>query len=474
MSRDLAWAIVPLGELIDRLRTGPFGSVVHKSDYVVGGTPLINPMHIVAGAICPSSSASVGPEKAAELSDFELSTGDVVIGRRGDMGRCAVVTPKETGWLIGTGSMAITPCPSLSSEFLQRFLSSPSVVRQLEASSVGSTMANLNQGALLRLPIVLASIKQQAQIVAKLDALFARLARARAELDRIPALAENLRLGALRTIFHFRGDKNELPAGWSFKRVDEIGDVQLGRQRSPKDHEGPHMRPYVRAANVTWTGWDLSDVKEMNFSPAEFETFRLAHGDVVLNEGSGSAKEVGKPAVWNEEIENACFQNTLLRIRPHSYNSNLLRYCLLYVARSGQFISNTQGVNIIHIGKAGLARTIIPVPPLDQQKSLLKIVDDTFARANRLEAQAARARALLDRLEAAILTKAFKGELVPQDPNDEPAGVLLERIKATRDQQAQSQPRGGRKASAPKAPRERVVKTRSRQDKDARNKVLSR
>jgi type I restriction enzyme, S subunit len=89
-------------------------------------------------------------------------------------------------------------------------------------------------------------------------------------------------------------------------------------------------------------------------------------------------------------------------------------------------------VNIIHIGKAGLARTIIPVPPLDQQESLVKTVNDTFARADRLEAEAVRARALLDRLEAAILTRAFKGKLVPQDSNDEPASVLLERIRTQR------------------------------------------
>jgi type I restriction enzyme, S subunit len=208
--------------------------------------------------------------------------------------------------------------------------------------------------------------------------------------------------------------------------------LTLGRQRSPKDHTGPYMRPYVRSANVTWTGWDLSDVKEMNFAPSEFETFYLRPGDVLLNEGSGSAKEVGKPAVWRNEIEGACFQNTLLRVRPHGYDPDLLRYCLLYVALSGQFIQNTKGVNIIHIGKTGLAKTIIPVPPIDQQPRLLSTISEAFARADRMEAEAARARSLLDRLEAAILSRAFRGELVLQDPADEPASALLARIRAQR------------------------------------------
>jgi type I restriction enzyme, S subunit len=228
-----------------------------------------------------------------------------------------------------------------------------------------------------------------------------------------------------------------MPFGWSLKRIDQIGEVQLGRQRSPKDHTGPHMKPYLRAANITWSGWDLSDVKEMNFSPAEFETFCLKDGDVLLNEGSGSAKEVGKPAVWRGQIGDVCFQNTLLRVRPFSYDSDLLRYCLLYLALSGQFIANTKGVNIIHIGKAGLAKFMIPEPPKNEQKALLDRLNVAFARADRLEAEASRVRALLDRLETAILTKAFKGELVLRDPFEEPASAPLDRILA-------------RSASAPK------------------------
>lgn len=304
----------------------------------------------------------------------------------------------------------------------------------------GTTMIHVTKGDMEDRLLLLPPLAEQRRIVAKLDALTARLDRARAELDRVPVLAERLRVNVLREVFAKR--ETELPTGWSMRRIDEVGDVQLGRQRSPKDHNGPHMRPYLRSANITWKGWDLSDVKEMNFAPEEFETFRLLPGDVLLNEGSGSAKEVGKPAIWRGEIAEACFQNTLLRVRPKAYSSELLRYGFLYLALSGQFIANTKGVNIIHIGKAGLAKTTLPLPPADQQGGIVSDIDAAFARADRLEAEAARARALLDRLEAAILARAFRGELVPQDPADEPASVLLDRIRAAR-------------AAAPKAKRGR-------------------
>jgi type I restriction enzyme S subunit len=313
------------------------------------------------------------------------------------------------------------------------FLRSKLGRNQIEDLATGNqlSMRNITQDALRRIRHPLPPLAEQRRIVAKLNVLTARLARARAELDRAQNLTNKIRLSILRAVFQFGAEG--MPPRWSLKRFDQVADIQLGRQRSPKDHVGPHMRPYLRAGNITWKGWDLTNVKEMNFTPEEFKTFCLKDGDVLLNEGSGSAKEVGKPAVWRGQIANVCFQNTLLRVRPFTYDSDLLRYCLLYLALSGQFIANTKGVNIIHIGKAGLSRFMIPEPPESEQKFLLERLNVAFGHVEHLEAEVVRARALLDRLEAAIVAKAFKGELVPQDPSDEPASVLLDRIRTHRE-----------------------------------------
>jgi type I restriction enzyme S subunit len=123
-----------------------------------------------------------------------------------------------------------------------------------------------------------------------------------------------------------------------------------------------------------------------------------------------------------------------------------------------------------NISQDALRRIRLPFPSVGIRRQLIEKLESAFTRADRLEAEAARARALLDRLESAILAKAFRGELVPQDPNDEPASVLLDRIKAARSQQAQSQPKRGRKASVPKTPREKAVMTKSRQDEDVKFK----
>src|SRR5690242_19856876 len=98
-----------------------------------------------------------------------------------------------------------------------------------------------------------------------------------------------------------------LPPGWVHASLQDVADVRLGRQRSPKNHSGPNMRPYLLAANVAWSGLSLNDVKEMNFSREEAERYQLREGDVLVSEASGSIGEVGKPAVWRGQIADCCF-----------------------------------------------------------------------------------------------------------------------------------------------------------------------
>jgi type I restriction enzyme S subunit len=142
------WEVKELGE-VATFRTGPFGSALHKSDYTNDGVPVINPMHLIEGVIVPSSSMTITESAATSLSDFRLKVGDIVIGRRGDMGRCAVVQSQEEGWLCGTGSMIIRCISSADADFCQVVLSSPSIAVAIQNTSVGTTMANLNQATLV-------------------------------------------------------------------------------------------------------------------------------------------------------------------------------------------------------------------------------------------------------------------------------------------------------------------------------------
>lgn len=167
----------------------------------------------------------------------------------------------------------------------------------------------------------------------------------------------------------------ELPSSWVWARLDEIADVRLGRQRSPKNHTGSHMRPYLRAANVGWDGLKLNDVKEMNFTDKEAAIYRLREGDIVLSEASGSPGEVGKPAIWNNEIEDCCFQNTLLRVRSHGPDPHYLLHFLRFEAMRGAFVEHSRGVGIHHLGVARLAAWRVPIAPLAAQRRIVAAVE---------------------------------------------------------------------------------------------------
>jgi type I restriction enzyme, S subunit len=198
--------------------------------------------------------------------------------------------------------------------------------------------------------------------------------------------------------------------GWLEATLSEVAEVKLGRQRSPKNHTGTHMRPYLRAANVTWGGLDLTDVKEMNFSPQEFETFELRKGDVLLAEGSGSASEVGKPAIWREAIDRCCFQNTLLRVRSYGMLPEFLLYVFFGDARAGRLGDASRGVGIHHIGAQRMSQWRVPLPPLAEQHRIVAAIDEQFSRLDAAEESLHRARRNLERFRLTVFSLASDGD----------------------------------------------------------------
>ena len=168
----------------------------------------------------------------------------------------------------------------------------------------------------------------------------------------------------------------KMPVGWAVVPLSEVAEVRLGRQRSPEKAHGPNMRPYLRAANVKWSGISLDDVKEMQFSPDEVETYKLRPGDIILNEASGSVDEVGKPGIWGGEIDECCIQNTLLRVRPGAaVQTKYLYYHFLWDARRKAFAAHARGTGIHHLGADGLSKWSILVPAVTEQRRIASKIE---------------------------------------------------------------------------------------------------
>ena len=229
---------------------------------------------------------------------------------------------------------------------------------------------------------------------------------------------------------------SELPKGWVWVKVDHVGNVQLGRQRAPKYHTGDNMVPYLRVANVFEDRIDISDIKKMHFSFDEENTFKLQYGDILLNEGQ-SLELVGRSAIYRNELPRACFTNTLVRLRTENgVLPEFAQYIFLHYLHSGRFRKiATITTNIAHLGAGRFAEIEFPLPGVEEQKA---IVQSLCAEFDRIREQIKAIEHSFKQIAAQrknILKSAFSGQLVPQDPSDEPASVLLERIRAERETQ---------------------------------------
>lgn len=194
--------IFKIEEVIEKVQIGPFGSQLHKEDYVTNGIPLINPMHIQNGKITPRIDFSVTNEKRNELPNYILETGDIIMGRRGEMGRCALVTDKEKGWFCGTGSLYLRPLKSkIFSPYLSYYLKSIIVKQYLTGRATGTTMMNLNKKIIKNIPTPVPTLSEQHQIVREIESRLSVCDKVEQNIAEALEKSEALRQSILKKAF---------------------------------------------------------------------------------------------------------------------------------------------------------------------------------------------------------------------------------------------------------------------------------
>lgn len=203
-SSELSSKTVEIREIVDDIRIGPFGTMLHKSDYISGGVPVINPQHIKSGKILLNASVTVSEEKARDLSAYRLQTNDIIMGRRGEMGRAAAITDVENGWLCGTGSILFRLKPNFDAGFYAQILSSPDVVHYLEEHATGTTMKNLNEDIVQYIPVPFVTAEMQRDITVKIDCKMSVCDSIEQTVDIALQQAEAMRQSILKNAFEGR------------------------------------------------------------------------------------------------------------------------------------------------------------------------------------------------------------------------------------------------------------------------------
>ena len=207
-------------------------------------------------------------------------------------------------------------------------------------------------------------------------------------------------------------------SGWKIAQLDEIADVTIGRQRSPKYADGPQMAPYVRAQNVTDGRLDLDSVLTMNFDQSERRRYRLEFGDVLVTEGCGSPNLLGASCIWRGEIEGFVgFQNHVLRVRhrPGESDPFFLYGLCRWLHHSGRWQETGGGTSILNIGLGRAKNVAVPAPTFGEQTAIgfvLRAMDDLIEN-NRRRVE------LLEQMAQAIYREWFVHFRYPGHEHDE-------------------------------------------------------
>ena len=214
----------------------------------------------------------------------------------------------------------------------------------------------------------------------------------------------------------------EVPDGWAWCRLGELFYHTTGKALKKSNNKGS-LRKYITTSNLYWNKFDFTEVREMYFTDDELDKCTIKKGDLVLCNGG----DVGRAAIWNYN-EDICYQNHVSRLRPkiEGINNSLYLYLLMFYKEQGML--NGKGVGITSLSANDLLSAIFPLPPLNEQNSIVTSIENIFEQIEHLDQEKSDLQTIIKQTKSKILDLAIHGKLVPQDPNDEPAEELLKRI----------------------------------------------
>ena len=439
--------------------------------------------------------SQVKPYREVSKGYTRFAEGDVLFAKITpcmENGKIAVATGLTNGCGCGSTEFhVLRPHHGLSRDFLNYFLHQDEFRKEAQRNMAG-TAGQLRVPAawLTEAPVLLPPLPEQHRIVAeietqftRLDASVAALRRAQANLKRyrasvlkdacegrlVPTEAELARSEGrdyepaavlLERILAERRDRwesqekkrgkykepsapdtsalPELPEGWASATVEQVSfRIQYGT--SNKANSDPLGVPVLRMGNIQEGALDFSDLKYLPSQDTEVQKTLLAPGNLLFNR-TNSPELVGKSAVYKEGHPTACFASYLIRV---SFPQGCLPdyVCFFINSQHGRaFIAQvrSQQVGQANVNGTKLAAIPIPLPPLAEQRRIVAEVERRLSVIQQAEATVEASLARAGRLRQSILKQAFSGKLVPQDPGDEPASVLLERIRAEREAEAQA------------------------------------
>jgi len=508
----LGWAQATIENLIGSDGLFSDGDWIESKDQDPNGdVRLIQLADIGDGEFLDKSRRFLTSEQANRLGCTFLKAGDLLVARMPDpIGRACIFPGTNQRCVTAVDICIIRPgCPGIDIRWLMSLINSPAFRMAVESKAVGTTRSRISRGNLATILLPVPPAGEQRRIADLLDVLTTRSRRAKETLSDIPALLERFRQSVLAAAF--RGDltadwrvqhpdtecaaklleriravhrrrweetelekmagrgtrprndewKNkyepplklnselsELPAGWCWASLDELLlSLRNGIADKPEANNG---LPILRISAVRPLSVDLNDVRFLPNSD-KYAEFKLAPGDLLFTRYNGNPELVGSCGLVKSLSRETVYPDKLIRGRVVTglVNPAFVEMALAAVS-AREFIRTKCKTAAGQVGISGgdLRQVPVPLAPVEEQREIVAAVNLLLGKSSSVTSIVSDAYSQFARFEQAALTKAFSGELVPQDPNDEPASVLLERIRAEREAAA-SMPRQRRSTKVP-------------------------
>lgn len=419
--------------------------------------------------------------------------GDVLQARMRETNKALLIGNKFSGKLFSTGFFQVRPfdCSLGMAPYLYLYVQSLDFLRQRDTLATGSTQVALTDSAAQRIYFPLAPLKEQHRIVAKIEELFTGLDAGVEALKKIKTQLKRYRQAVLKHAFEGKltaewrqahkhelepasvllerireqrrktakgkykqlppldtSDLPELPTGWMWVKLGEIGDVSGGLTKNAKRCAYQRQLPYLRVANVYANKLVLNEIANIGVADGEINRVLLKAGDMLVVEGNGSIEQIGRVALWNGAISPCVHQNHIIKVRfsQDGVGPYALRWLLSDDGRSHimRLASSTSGLYTLSISK--VSALPVPLSPEPEHDKIVEEIERRFSIADEVEKTVDHSLKQAERLRHSILKRAFEGKLVPQNLSDESAEKLLERIREERaKQQATAKSVGARR-----------------------------
>jgi type I restriction enzyme S subunit len=442
------WAWAKLGEVCKDPQYGWTTSAIAE-----GELHLLRTTDITSGNV-DWRSVPYCKEEPIDAEKYLLEDGDVVISRAGSVGFSHLIrNPKPSIF----ASYLIRFKPLIDERYLAYFLKSPPYWQAISERKIGIALANVNASKLRQIPMPIAPLGEQIRIVGRIEELFARLDAGVEGLRKVKAQLNRYRQAALKYAFEGRlteewrkthkdqiepakkdlevypSDVENSPEAWTRVRLETISNL-ITKGESPHWQGFDYVEQgvtFIRSENVLWGKVNLSNAARI---PEEFheklKRSQVKGGDVLVNLVGAS---IGRCGVVPSSIEKANVNQAVAIVR---LNEPLLPSYLMYLILSPQMQETLQNSKVEtarpNISLQDLRQLRVSLPSSSEQIRIVDEIERRFSIAEKTKESVKNSLEQADRLRQSVLRCAFEGKLVPQDPNDESAEKLLERIREER------------------------------------------